>query len=267
MKVGAERWRLAALVAVLALLVSGCRQLRYDGPRDKLITVLVLTAIPVTLILLHLSSRREQKRDHAELAAFGASRGLAPETQNSVGGTVGDLRVRYQHIVDYGGGNRRTQPTRVEFAVYGPHSAFWPGESSVIFRAEAKLFGFSMSEAHILGLPTAVDPAFDQQRQAYTRFPVPAMTAVGQRLDGPHGIALPHHRRLAHLPVDAALRAWLLHRDWEVSVYAGRMLVRARPSSPGHTVDLDEAVALCQLISQHMPGWAECIRQAQAGAV
>lgn len=254
------------IVVGMLLMVSGCRQLRYDGPRDKLLTALVLLAVPITLVGLLVASRRQQKQDQANLAAFGATRGLELETQNSVGGTIGDLRVRYQHIVDYGGSGGRTQPTRFEFAAYGLPSADWPGESSVIFRAETALFGFSMSEGHVVGVPTAVDAEFDQQRNAYTRFPVPAVHQAGQRLDGPHHIALPHHRRLAHLPMDPALRAWLLHRDWEVSVYAGRILVRSAPSSPGHTADFDEALTLCRCVAQHMPRWAECILQAQAGA-
>jgi hypothetical protein len=114
-------------------------------------------------------------------------------------------------------------------------------------------------------LPTAVSPQFDGPRFTRTRFPVPAVSAVGQRLDGPHYQALPHHRRLGYLPLHPELQARLLQRDWIVSVYAGRIQLRGKISEDC-ALDYEQALALCELISGHMATWAALVREAQAGA-
>ena len=199
-----------------------------------------------------------RKTSIAAFMAFGAQRGLAPETWNAVGGVVGDLRVRFElQFVGRRSYTPSSSPTHLVFSAYGPHSAQWPGETSVIFDSAGP--GWDQD------LPTAVSPQFDGPRFARTRFPVPAVSAVGQRLDGPHYRALPHHRRLGYLPLHPELQARLLQRDWMVSVYAGRIQLRAKVSEDC-ALDYEQALALCELISGHMITWAALVREAQGSA-
>jgi hypothetical protein len=200
----------------------------------------------------------ERKKSIAAFMAFGAQRGLAPETLNAVGGVVGELRVRFElQFVGRRNNHTPSKPTHLVLSAYGPHSAHWPGETSVTFDSSGP--GWDQD------LPTAVSPQFDGPRFTRTRFPVPAVSAVGQRLDGPHYQALPHHRRLGYLPLHLELQARLLQRDWMVSVYAGRIQLRGKISEDC-ALDYEQSLALCELISGHMATWAALVQKAQAGA-
>ena len=198
-----------------------------------------------------------RRQSNEALKVFGAQRGLAPETLYGVGGVVGELRVRFELQFVGRGDHTPSTPTQFVFSAYGPHSAQWPGETSVTFDSAGP--GWNQD------LPTAVSPQFDGTRFTRTRFPVPAVSAVGQRLDGPHYVALPHHRRLGYLPLHPELQARLLQRDWMVSVYAGRIQLRAKVSEDS-ALDYEQALALCELISGHMTTWAALVREAQGSA-
>ena len=250
------------LLAVVGPALASCRELGIKKRHEAPVFLTCMAAGLCLMLLSHVSESRERKRNVAAFHAFGAQRGLVAILPNTLSGMLSGLRVRYAVFFEDRKGRSTATPGRFEISAYGSESACWPGEASVIF-GPASTMGFSLFPS--VGVPTAVDPAFDQRCSTHTRFPVPATNPSGQRLDGPHYMALPHHRRLGYLPVDPTLRAWLLHRDWRVSVYGGQIVVSARSSAIEE--DLDESLTLCRCVAQHMPGWAECIRQAQAGAV
>jgi len=217
----------------------------------------IIGPMMVGAVASSLEGEAARRQSNEALKAFGAQRGLAPETLYGIGGVVGELRVRFELQFVGRGDHTPSTPTQLVFSAYGPHSAQWPGETSVIFDSAGP--GWDQD------LPTAVSPQFDGPRFARTRFPVPAVSAVGQRLDGPHYQALPHHRRLGYLPLHPELQARLLQRDWMVSVYAGRIQLRAKVSEDC-ALDYEQALALCELISGHMTTWAALVREAQGSA-
>ncbi len=250
----------AGFAVGIATLLGGCRGLGLRSSKAEGVGVAIFWALfAVGFIWLMVSDSRRKKQSLATFAALAVHRGLALESPNTMTGTTGELRIRYE--VSYVGPKGRDSSTPESFQLFvgSVQAANWPAGASVSFFPRPSLAGLALPVlSSQLGLPTAVDPTFDESRITYTGLPVAQLDAAGRRVDPAQQM------RLSHLPIDPSLRAWLLHRDWSVSLNAGWVEISGKS---GKIVEvLDEGLALSRLVFRSLHGWAECMRQAQPGA-